>query len=76
MPGDPNECRMHARECLRLAESTSKEEARENFSNLARTWLKLAAELERNQALLETWGVPAAADRALEPAPDPQHHAC
>ena len=57
VPGDPNECRMHARECLRLAESASKEAARETFSKLANTWLSLAAELERNQALLETWGV-------------------
>jgi hypothetical protein len=51
---------MHAQECQRLAESASKDDVRENFSNLARTWLRLAAELERNQALLETWG----ADRA------------
>jgi hypothetical protein len=47
---------MHARECLRLAESATREAARETFSKLANTWLSLAAELERNQALLETWG--------------------
>lgn len=77
MPGDPNECRMHARECLRLAESASKEEARETFSNLARTWQRLAAELERNQALLETWGPDAASapEFAPTPAPTPAHRA-
>jgi hypothetical protein len=48
---------MHARECLRLAQSATREGARETFSKLANTWLSLAAELERNQALLETWGV-------------------
>ena len=57
MPCNPTECRMHARECLRLAESATREGARETFSKLANTWLSLAAELERNQALLETWGV-------------------
>jgi hypothetical protein len=73
VPGDPNECRMHARECLRLAESASKQEARETFSNLARTWLSLAAELERNQALLDTWGIPAHGDPLPGPASELEH---
>jgi hypothetical protein len=59
---------MHARECLRLAESATREAARETFSKLANTWLSLAAELERNQALLETWG----SDADLPPGSWPQ----
>jgi hypothetical protein len=52
MPGDPQECRRHAFTCARLAQTSPHPESRENFANLAQTWLRLASDLERNQALL------------------------
>ena len=56
MPGDPTECREHARECERIANTASNEQRRETFQNLAKTWLRLANELEFSKALLDTWG--------------------
>jgi hypothetical protein len=50
MPGDPKECREHAKNCLRLAEMATSEQARETFHDLAKTWLKLAFDLERSPA--------------------------
>jgi hypothetical protein len=52
MPGDPKECREHARECLRIATAATKEQTREVFETLASTWLRLATDLERGKALL------------------------
>jgi hypothetical protein len=52
MPGDPKECRQHALACVRLAQTSASPQAREQFANLAHTWLRLAAELEQAQALL------------------------
>ena len=55
MPGDPKECREHARSCQRLADTAINEEARQTFTNLAQTWLGLASELEVSKALIDTW---------------------
>jgi hypothetical protein len=55
MPGDPTECREHARECERIANTATNEQTRETFQNLAKTWLRLASELEFSKALLNTW---------------------
>jgi hypothetical protein len=52
MPGDPKECRQHALACVRLAQTSAFPQAREQFANLARTWIRLADDLERSQALL------------------------
>ena len=52
MPGDPKECRRHALACVRLAQTSQSQQAREQFSNLARTWIKLADDLERTEAFL------------------------
>ena len=52
MPGDPKECRQHALNCEHLAKGASTPELRDHFAKLARTWIKLAAELERTEALL------------------------
>lgn len=52
MPGDPRECRQHALSCLRLAQTSASPQARERFANLARTWIRLADDLERSQAFL------------------------
>jgi hypothetical protein len=54
LPGDPNECRQHARRCAELARTASTPEAREHFANLASSWLNLAKEVEGAQAFLRT----------------------
>jgi hypothetical protein len=59
MSGDPRECRLRAAECFQIAESTNSPKYREAFTELARTWLKLATEFEGDNALLEAWGCPA-----------------
>ena len=53
MPGDPKECRQHALECARLAKTSATREDREHFAQLARTWIKLAEDIEQSQALLD-----------------------
>ena len=56
MPGDPRECREHARHCAEIAASASTPLVRENFLALAETWSRLARDLETSKALLESWG--------------------
>jgi hypothetical protein len=46
MPGDPKECRQHALNCVHLAKGASTPVQRDHFARLARTWIKLAEELE------------------------------
>ena len=53
MPGDPKECRQHALTCVRLAQTSASPQAREQFADLARTWIKLADDLERTLAFLD-----------------------
>ena len=53
MPGDPKECRQHALVCVRLAQTSASPQAREEFANLARTWIRLADDLERTLAFLD-----------------------
>jgi hypothetical protein len=53
MPGDPKECRQHALTCSRLAQTSAPPHAREQFANLAQTWLRLASDLERTLALID-----------------------
>jgi hypothetical protein len=56
MPGDPSECREHAKSCLQLAAEAHSSQSKETFESLAETWLRLAADLEQARALLEEWG--------------------
>jgi hypothetical protein len=49
MPGDPNQCREHAAHCRQFAANAPNELVAENFSNLALTWERLAAELESTE---------------------------
>jgi hypothetical protein len=51
MPSD--QCRLNAQRCLRLAERARKPEMRQNLAALAKTWTKLAAQLESDEALLK-----------------------
>ena len=46
MPGDPKECRQHAVNCVQLAKTAESPEARDRFAHLARTWIRLAEEIE------------------------------
>jgi hypothetical protein len=53
MPGNPEECRQHALACVRLAQTSATPQARDHFAKLARSWIKLAADLERGRAFLD-----------------------
>ena len=53
MPGDPKECRQHALACVRLAQTSTTPELRHHFASLARTWVRLADDLERTLAVLD-----------------------
>jgi hypothetical protein len=53
MPGDPNECRIHALNCVRLAEKAISASDREHLLGLAQTWRRLADELEATQYLFD-----------------------
>jgi hypothetical protein len=53
MTGDPKECRQQALVCVRLAQTSPYPVAREQFASLARTWIRLADDLERTLAILE-----------------------
>ena len=46
MPGNPKECRQHARRCAELASVATTPEAREQFLSLQMSWIRLAADLE------------------------------
>ena len=52
MPGDPKECCQRALNCVELAKTAATPEDRNRFAHLARTWIRLAEELERMQAVL------------------------
>ena len=53
MPGDPKECRQHVLACVRLAQTSASPQTREQLANLARTWIRLADDLERTLAILD-----------------------
>ena len=52
MPGNPEQCRLNAARCLKLAKRARRPEMRETFTALAVTWTRLAAEHESDEALL------------------------
>ena len=52
MPGDPQKCRERALKCKYLANDARTESAKQMFFDLAQSWLRLAAELENTNALL------------------------
>ena len=54
MPGNPEQCRLNAARCLKLAKRARRPEMRETFTALAVTWTRLAAEHESDEALLRT----------------------
>jgi hypothetical protein len=58
MPGNPHDCREHAKNCLRLAHEAKTPEAVAHFEGLAKRWMELATDLEIAHRLLEETGVP------------------
>jgi hypothetical protein len=52
MPDDPSECREQARRCADLACTAPTPEDREHFASLAKSWIRLADELENAHTLL------------------------
>jgi hypothetical protein len=54
MPGDPQECRQQAQDCLRLAQEATSDPARQDYTALAHTWTELANVFESDNALLES----------------------
>jgi hypothetical protein len=54
MPANPHECRLNAKCFLRLARRASGPEVRQNLTDLAEIWTKLAAEIESDNGLLRT----------------------
>jgi hypothetical protein len=53
MPGDPKECRQHARRCAELASIATTPEARDQFLSLQMSWMRLAADLEQAKAFID-----------------------
>ena len=56
MPGNPSECREHAKACLRIASEARRQSDKKHFEELAEKWQSLARDLEVTHALLATWG--------------------
>jgi hypothetical protein len=52
MPGDPKEARVHAANCMKLAEAASSPTVQQTFLDLARQWTRLANEPDDAYALL------------------------
>jgi hypothetical protein len=57
MPGDPNDCREHAKRCWALAGDAKNPELKHSLIEIAHHWTVLAADLEATHKLLEQWGV-------------------
>jgi len=53
MPDDPNRCREQARLCGELARHATSKEVRDHFTLLEQSWLRLAAEIESGEKLLD-----------------------
>jgi len=64
MPGDPKECREHAKRCQEIADAAQADFHKAHFEHLAQMWIRLANDLERGKALLEHWGNPDLSKRA------------
>ena len=62
MPGDPKECREHAKRCFQLAEETANPSLKESLTDIAQKWISLASDLEATKRLLDGWGDPGFAD--------------
>jgi hypothetical protein len=70
MPGDPQECRDHAKRCLEMAEDAATQAGRERFQTLARIWLAFATDYEASNLLLAKWRALPADHGWVAPIPD------
>jgi len=52
MSGNPHECRLHAERCSRLAQDAPEAKRRLHYTELAKMWTRLAAEIESDNRLL------------------------
>jgi hypothetical protein len=55
MPGNPKECREHAKRCWALAAETKNPALKESLVEIAQKWARLATDLEATRALLADW---------------------
>lgn len=67
MPGNPQECRQRALQCLLLAKEAATEPSKQTFLDLAQSWTRLAAEIEDADVFLKTLG-----EVDLKDAPEPE----
>ena len=58
MPGDPKQCREHAKRCLQLAQEATNPALKDSLSDIAQQWMHLATDLEATKRLLDAWGEP------------------
>jgi hypothetical protein len=58
MPGDPKQCREHAKRCLELAHEATNPALKDSLSDIAQQWMRLATDLEATKRLLDAWGEP------------------
>lgn len=56
MPGNPEECREHAKRCWALAGETKNPELKHSLLEIAQRWTRLATDLEATHDLLRKWG--------------------
>lgn len=56
MPGDPEECRQHAKRCWALASEARNSEIKNSLVEIAQRWTALAADLEATHKLLKAFG--------------------
>jgi hypothetical protein len=56
MPGDPKECRQHAKNCWALAAEATSPEIKYHLTDLAQRWAAIATDLEFTQKLLDELG--------------------
>jgi hypothetical protein len=58
MPGNPKECREHAKRCLQLAHETTNPALKDSLTDIAGQWTRLATDLEVTKLLLDELGQP------------------
>jgi hypothetical protein len=58
MPGNPTQCREHAKRCLQLAHETTNPVLKDSLTDIARQWTRLATDLEVTRLLLDEFGEP------------------
>ena len=55
MTGDAKQCREYAQRCVEISRRAMNPSHRQMMDGLAQTWIKLALELERSEALLDAY---------------------